>query len=665
VAIVLWVTAAASDTGQMRPFPRPGLLLRFSLLSLACVVALGIVLGERLHTDADETGLSHARGSAELLVASTFGGLITPGDLAGPLTPDRRQALDRAAARAKRAGGLVRIKLWMPDGRIAYSDDAAIIGRRFDVDGDISEALEGKQVADITHLDQAEQQSERGLGTLIEAYVPFRFDGAREPSAVFEVYLPYAPVGAAVTSQIHRTYAVLAIGLLVLWLALYRIMRGASSRLQAMALESARQARQDSLTGLANRRLLHEELDARLAAHRPVALLLIDLDGFKEINDTLGHAAGDELLVELGARLDGRRADELLVARLGGDEFAVVADDAGDDALLARADAVGELIAAPFVIAGVRLHVTASIGVARADGPDGDAGALLRRADVAMYRAKRTGTRRELYTPDADPHHPDRLMLIDELLAAIDGDELVLDYQPTIDLRGGHVVGAEALVRWRHPRRGLLMPADFIPAAEQAGAIGRVTRHVLRLAITAAASWHADGLALGVAVNISARDLLEPELLDDIDTMLRQCCLPADALRLELTETALVTDPERCGDVLRRLDDKGIGIVLDDFGTGYSSLMHLQQLPVCALKIDRSFVARMLDDANAALIARATIEMGRALGLRVVAEGVETRQTLDTLTALGCHEAQGYYIARPQSHEAFVAWCRDRARPAA
>jgi diguanylate cyclase (GGDEF)-like protein len=662
---VLWDTAVTSDTGQMRPFPRPGLLLRFSLLSLACVVALGLALGARLHDDADRAGLAQARGSAELLVASTFGGLVTARDLAGPLTPDRRRALDAAAARAKRAGGLVRIKLWMPDGRIAYSDDAAIIGRRFEVDDDINEALEGEQVADITHLDDAEQQSERGLGTLIEAYVPFRFDGAREPAAVFEVYLPYAPVGAAVTSQIHHTYALLAIGLLVLWLALYRIMRGASSRLRAMALESARQARQDSLTGLANRRLLHEELDARLALHPPVALLLIDLDGFKEINDTLGHAAGDELLVELGTRLAHRHADDHLVARLGGDEFAVVTDDAGDDALLARADEVSELIAAPFVIAGVRLHLTASIGVARADGPGGDAGALLRRADVAMYRAKRAGTRRELYTPDADPHHPDRLMLIDELLAAIDGDELVLDYQPTIDLRSGHVVGAEALVRWRHPRRGLLMPADFIPAAEQAGAIGRVTRHVLRLAIAAGASWRAEGLALRVAVNISARDLHEPELLDDIDAMLEACRLPADALRLELTETALVTDPERCGDVLRRLDDKGIGIVLDDFGTGYSSLAHLQQLPVCALKIDRSFVARMLDDANAALIARATIEMGRALGLRVVAEGVETRPTLDTLTALGCHEAQGYHIARPQSHEAFVAWCRDRARPAA
>jgi predicted signal transduction protein with EAL and GGDEF domain len=354
-----------------------------------------------------------------------------------------------------------------------------------------------------------------------------------------------------------------------------------------------------------------------------------------------------------------------VVARLGGDEFAIVIDDDHDGALLALADEVGELIAAPFVISAVRLHVTASIGVARAGEPDGDAGALLRRADVAMYRAKRAGTRRELYTSDADPHHPDRLMLIDELLAGIDAGELVLDYQPTIDLRGGHVVGAEALVRWRHPRRGLLMPADFIPAAEQAGAIGRVTRHVLRRAIETAAGWHANGLPLRVAVNISARDLLEPDLLDEIDAILEQHRLPADALQLELTETALVTDPDRCGDVLRRLDDKGVGIVLDDFGTGYSSLAHLQQLPVCALKIDRSFVARMLDDANAALIARATIEMGRALGLRVVAEGVETRPTLDTLTGLGCHEAQGYHIARPQSEAAFVAWCCERARPAA
>jgi diguanylate cyclase (GGDEF)-like protein len=648
----------------VRPFPRPGLLLRFSLLSFALVVALGLALGMRLQNDANESALLGARRSADLLVTSTFGGLVVPGDLRGQLTPTRHAALDRAAARAKRAGGIARIKIWTPGGRIAYSDDTAIIGQRFEVEEDLREALKGREQADITHLEEAEQVSERGLGTMVEAYVPFRFEGSNEPAAVFEVYLPYAPVGAAAGRQIRHMYEVLALGLLLLWLALFRLMQGASKRLRALAHESAQQARQDSLTGLANRRGLHEHLDAALAAG-PVALLLVDLDGFKEINDTLGHAAGDDLLVDLATRLEQHHGLPGFVARLGGDEFAVVTGDADDCALLHAADGLGDLIGAPFAIGGVRLHVTASIGIARASALDGDAGSLLRHADVAMYRAKRAGTRRELYTPDADPHHPDRLMLIDELLVGIERGELVVEYQPTIELRGGNVVGAEALVRWDHPRRGRLMPAEFVPAAEQAGAIARITRYVLRDAIRTAGGWRAAGLDLRVAVNISARDLLEPELLADIDATLARHRLPAEALSLELTETALVTDPDRCGAVLRALDAKGIGIVLDDFGTGYSSLAHLQQLPVRALKIDRSFVARMLDDANAALIARATIEMGRALSLRVVAEGVETGTTLDTLTALGCHEAQGFHIARPQPADVFVAWCRERRQAAA
>jgi diguanylate cyclase (GGDEF)-like protein len=648
----------------VRPFPRPGLLLRFSLLSLVLVVALGIAVGIRLRNDVNESALANARRSADLLVTSTFGGMIMPGDLRGPLAPTRRAALDRAAARAKRSGDIARIKIWTPASRIAYSDDADIIGRQFEPEDDLREALEGEEVADITHLDEDEQASERGHGSMIEAYVPFRFEGTTEPAAVFEVYMPYAPVAAVAGRQVRHTYEVLAAGLLLLWLALFRIMKGASTRMRALAEESALQARQDSLTGLANRRALHEHLAAALPS-RAVALLLIDLDRFKEINDTLGHAAGDELLVDVGERLTRHLGGPGFVARLGGDEFAVVTADADDEELLRFADALGEVISTPFEIDGVRLHVSASIGLARASADGGDSGSLLRHADVAMYRAKRAGTRRELYAPDSDPHHPDRLMLIDELLVGIERGELRIAYQPTIDLRSGQVVGAEALVRWQHPRRGLLMPADFIPAAEQAGAIGRVTRQVLRDAIATAAGWRAGGLDLRVAVNISARDLLEPELLEDIADTLRTHGLPATSLALELTETALVTDPDRCGAVLRALDATGVGIVLDDFGTGYSSLAHLQQLPVRALKIDRSFVARMLDDANAALIVRATIEMGRALSLRVVAEGVETGTVLETLTGLGCHEAQGYHIARPQPAEVFVAWCRDRARPAA
>jgi diguanylate cyclase (GGDEF)-like protein len=649
----------------MHRLPRPGLLVRFSVLSFVCLAALGGVLTLRLRQDAEANGLAAGLQSAKLLVSTTFGGLVLRSDLRGSLASARRRALDAASARAKRAGGLVRIKIWTPSGRIAYSDEAAIIGEAFPVEDDLRNALRGRPTADISNLAAAEQRSERHYGTLVEVYVPLRIADERTPAAVFEVYLPYAPIAAAANSQIRGTYELLAAGLLVLWLALFRIMKRASSRLRAHARESDHQARHDPLTGLANRRLLSEHLAAMLAARRAVALLLVDLDGFKEINDTLGHAAGDELLAELGARLAHGYGEAGVVARLGGDEFAVVVDDRDDAVLLALADDLCDTIAAPFLICGVRLHVSASVGIARADGPTSEPGLMLQQADVAMYRAKRERTRRELYAPDADPHNPDQLALVAELLTALEHDELVVHYQPIVDAHSNTPIGAEALVRWNHPRRGLLMPADFVGAAERAGTIGKLTRHVLRRAIADLASWRAHGLILTVAVNISAHDLLEDDLVADVERLLRDHGLPASALVLELTETALVTDPDRVGRVLHALDAKGINIVLDDFGTGYSSLAHLQQLPVRALKIDRSFISRMRDDQSAAAIVRATIDLGRALGLRVVAEGIEDADTLDTLRTLGCHELQGYHLARPLPAHAFDTWSRATAARAA
>jgi diguanylate cyclase (GGDEF)-like protein len=649
----------------MRRLPRPGLLVRFSVLSLVCLVALGGVLTLRLRQDAEANGRAAGLQSAKLLVATTFGGLVRRSDLQGVLPAARKRALDAASVRAKGAGDLVRIKIWTPSGRIAYSDESAIIGEAFPVEDDLRNALAGQPSADISTLHEAEQRSERRYGKLLEVYVPLRLAGERRPAAVFEVYLPYAPIAAAASGQIRGTYELLAAGLVVLWLALFRIANRASSRLRAHAIESDHQARHDPLTGLANRRLLGEELRRLLAARRSVALLLVDLDGFKEINDTLGHAAGDELLGELGGRLARGYGDAGLVARLGGDEFAVIVDGRDDAALLALAADFCDTIAAPFLVCGVPLRVSASVGIARADDATCEPGLLLQRADVAMYRAKRERTRRELYAPETDPHNPDQLALISELLTAIEHDELVLHYQPIVDARSRTPIGAEALVRWSHPRRGLLMPADFVPAAERAGVIGKLTRDVLRRAIADAAAWRARGLALTVAVNISAHDLLEDDFVDSIDGLLRDHALPASALVLELTETAVVVDPDRVGRVLRALDGSGIRSVLDDFGTGYSSLAHLQQLPVRALKIDRGFVSRMREDDSANVIVRATIDLGRALGLRVVAEGVEDAATLDALRALGCHELQGYHLAQPLPADALENWTRVIARRAA
>jgi diguanylate cyclase (GGDEF)-like protein len=412
-----------------------------------------------------------------------------------------------------------------------------------------------------------------------------------------------------------------------------------------------RQALHDPLTGLPNRELFADRVGQAIRTAdrelRPAALLLLDLDRFKDVNDTLGHHHGDQLLIQVSQRLDGTLRAADTVARLGGDEFAVLLPGATADGAGAVADKLRTALQQPLSIGGVALDLDASIGIAVYPEHGRDAAELLQHADVAMYLAKQTHVSFLVYDPAVDQHSPKRLALLGGLRGALDRGELVLHYQPKADLGSGRIHSVEALVRWQHPEHGLLGPGEFIPLAERTGLIHPLTRWVLDAALDQAARWRHAGLGLSVAVNVSTRCLLDLAFPDQVAGQLASWQVPPELLLLEVTESAVMADPERALEVLGRLHTMGVGLAVDDFGTGYSSMAYLKQLPVDELKIDRSFVGHMATSPSDAVIVRSTIDLGHNLGLRVVAEGVETQRAWDELAALGCDTAQGYLLGRP------------------
>jgi diguanylate cyclase (GGDEF)-like protein/PAS domain S-box-containing protein len=419
----------------------------------------------------------------------------------------------------------------------------------------------------------------------------------------------------------------------------------------------------DPLTGLANRALLQRRLEQALQRatrdQRPVALLLIDLDGFREVNNTLGHQNGDVVIQEVAARLGDVVGEADRVARVRGDEFALLLPDA--DAALAQqvAGKVLKALEQPIMVERLPIEMGASIGIAVAPAHGLDNEAILRKADLAMQAAKKQRRAAVVYSPECDPYNPRGLVLLGELRRALEGDQLLLHYQPKVDLKSNSVIGAEALVRWRHPKRGLVPPNDFIALAEQGGLIKRLTRWVLGEAIGQCDAWRRGGTRLPVSVNLSARNLQDTQLLDDVPEMLERRKLEPDLLELEITETAVMADAPRAVETLRRLRAHGVGLAVDDFGTGYSSLVYLRKLPVSQLKIDKSFVIGMAaHEEEDEIIVRSTTDLGHHLGLQVVAEGVEDRPTFDKLGILGCDAAQGYYMAKPMTAPDLGMWLK-------
>ena len=429
-------------------------------------------------------------------------------------------------------------------------------------------------------------------------------------------------------------------------------------------------AQHDALTGLANRSQLNQRLVDALAVTPAVtpagtggiALVVLDLRDLRSVNDVLGHAVGDRILQEMGKRLSGVAGEHDLVARLGGDEFAVVMEGVPDvPAAVAAARRILSALEGPVAVDGIEVEVGVSLGLALAPLHGREAQLLLKRAEGALLSGRRDGNPLQVYDESEErPVSPRRLALLSELRNGIQSGELVMYLQPQADLRSGAVVGAEALVRWAHPAHGLLAPDEFIPLAERSGLIRPLTSWMLAQAISAAGRWQRAGTSLSIAVNLSARSVLDPDLIPGIEALLQIHHVPAELLTLEITESSVLGDPHRTREVLLRLHSLGVRLSIDDFGTGYSSLSYLRQLPVQEVKVDRSFVEAMLAHPEDESIVRSIVDLGSSLGLGVVAEGVEDRPTWDRLAEIGCRLVQGYYLSRPLPVAEFDAWVAAR-----
>ena len=473
---------------------------------------------------------------------------------------------------------------------------------------------------------------------------------------------PAILVGELIAGVPLDAWTVVVASALMMLLILARMIRMVR-QMQEQAEGLIQLADTDPLTGLPNRRALTAEVLVRLADQsRHRALLLLDLDKFKEVNDSLGHHVGDQLLVQVGTRLSEHLRTGDLLARLGGDEFAVLLDDACHDEATDVADKLRTALDEPFFLEGVAVHSSFSVGIALFpdDGPD--LNTLLRKADIAMYKAKTSGKGRHVYSSVDDAEDATRLRRVEELRIALTTDQLVVHYQPKVDLDTGDVHAVEALVRWDHPSLGLLYPDAFLDLVEESGLMPNLTQVVLELALDQAAAWHTQGRPLTVAVNLSASSLVDSDLPRQVASMLTARQLFPGALQLEITEEFLMADRDRAQEILTLLRHGGVQISIDDYGTGYSSLSYLRDLPVDELKLDRSFIFPMADDARAAALVASTIDLAHSLGLRMVAEGVETEVAYRELARLGCDQAQGYYMSRPVPAAELDHWLNNRHR---
>jgi diguanylate cyclase (GGDEF)-like protein/PAS domain S-box-containing protein len=416
----------------------------------------------------------------------------------------------------------------------------------------------------------------------------------------------------------------------------------------------------DPLTNLPNRNLFHDRLQQAISGtthkYDTIALLMMDLDRFKEINDTLGHQIGNIVLREVGLFLNDLFKDACITAHLGGDEFAMLLPNKDAEGAIQAAERIIEGLEKPFVFNNLILHVPASVGIAMFPGHGEDASTLVRKADIAMHTAKKLDTHLCVYSPEHDQYSLERLSLINELRQAIDKNQLFLLYQPKIDLKTGKTIEVEALVRWQHPKLGVILPNQFIMLAEHTGIINQISLWILKESLRQLRNWLEAGLIMSVTVNITAKTLHVPQLLDQIKGLLSTWGVAPDKLRLEITEDIIMADPQLALKAVAQLTNLGVRFSIDDFGTGYSSLDYLRKLPVDEIKIDKPFVINMMKEEKAALIVRSIIELGHNLGLRVTAEGVENKETLDKLISLGCDAAHGYLICHPIPPEEFVGW---------
>jgi diguanylate cyclase (GGDEF)-like protein len=587
-----------------------------------------------------------ATSRARVIASAVLTGSLLLSDFERPVAGDRRSTLDDLFETRILVEGVLLVKLYAENGTVTYSTDHRLIGTRVAQPAHLREALSGTIRGDVTSLAAGNAGAKNSK--VLRTYAPVTVAGGAGVVALFQDYKPIARAAQATFLPVAGIFEAV---LVILFVVLTPILRRVSQRVRRQMEEIEYRALYDELTALPNRVLFRDRIEQALLAarraHGRSAVMLLDVDRFKEINDALGHESGDLLLRELGARLrDELRASETF-ARLGGDEFGVLLSTGSVDDATTLAARIHAVLEEPFMLGELPLEVALSIGVAAYPEHGGDVDALLQHADVAMYVAKEAHSKTGVYDAEQDTNDAARLALAGELRRAIESGELVVYYQPKADLASGRIVGAEALVRWQHPERGLVPPNEFIPVAERTGLIKPLSRYVLRAALAQCAAWAKTGHELHVSVNLTIPDLLDLDLPDRISALLAETGAGPEQLELEITESTILADPFRVRDVLNRLNDMGLRLAIDDFGTGYSSLAYLKRLPVQTIKIDRSFVMAMDESQNDATIVRSTIDLGRNLGLAVVAEGVESQVVWDTLRDQGCTLAQGYFISTP------------------
>ncbi|MFY0407844.1 putative bifunctional diguanylate cyclase/phosphodiesterase [Solicola sp. PLA-1-18] len=631
----------------------------YTLASLVPVLVLGGVLVHGYEGDGERHALEQGRAQAEVIEQMAVGPALKGADPALDLSEVQRTALWSATDLAVFHGSVARLRVIGFDGRIAFSDDGTATGRYDTTSPAFTRALEGSPVAELV-------AGTDGNPTTIGVLQPIVTEATGQAVGILEVQLPYQDIAATVAENERAAFVRLGLGLLALYLVLAAISWWTTRALARRAADHEHLAMHDSLTGLPNRakfqRLAAHALDAS-SPTRKGGLVLIDLNRFKEVNDTMGHHAGDELLQIIGRRLAGAFRSDDVVARLGGDEFAVLLRTVRDeDQAMTLLERARERVRADIVLDGVTVQIDASLGLCLFPDDAVTVEELLQHADAAMYEGKRGPSNVVRYQSTTARPDSSSLILQREIAQAIAEDQLFLEYQPKIELGTGGVVGVEALVRWQHPVRGRVGPDAFVPVAERSQQIDQLTRWVVDAALRDCASWRALGADWTVAVNVSARNLGSPSFVEQVLGALAAHDVPPDQLVLEITETAVPFDSAVLRSVVVALEEARVRVSLDDFGAGVTNLAQLRTVPFSELKIDRQFVDR-LDQvpANAAIVS-SLIEMGHRVGCTVVAEGVETAEVAAWLADRGCDLGQGYHWMRPRPWRDVLD---DAPRPAA
>jgi diguanylate cyclase (GGDEF)-like protein len=630
-------------------------LIEFGVVSLVLVIVLGLVVAQSLRGSIRERALDRAKQESVVAAQLAIEPALSSNDFNGTLAHAKASRIDSTLSEGTLGRRVVATTIRNRAGKIIYATDGNAIGRVAPATLQSKGALEGSV--------SSQPQPDGEGGKVVSTTVPLRPPGDTEPAGVAEIWTDYAPVAATVAEDSRNTLMILVLGLGAVWAGLVCVTAVASQRLRKQAADREQQALSDALTGLPNRTMFNDLVQRTiLGAQRKkklVSVMLMDLDRFKEVNDTLGHHNGDLLLQRIAQRLQGVLRDGETIARLGGDEFAILIPDVPDrQACVHVAKRLLKTLEEPVVVGGLALQCEGSIGIAIYPEHGKQVEAIMRAADVAMYVTKEQRSGHEFYDAALHEHRHDagRLALVGELRRAMDEAELVLHYQPKVDLQTGKVKGVEALARWNHPERGLISPDEFIPLAERSNLLRPMTVYLLDTALRQCNAWRARGLDISIAVNLSMQNLLDLRLPNDVARLLTSWRLPPGSLELEITESTIMSDHRRAMSILTRLNKMGVTLSIDDFGTGYSSLAYLQELPVSAVKIDKSFVLTMDQDPGNATIVQSTIDLGHNLGLKVIAEGVETERIYGDLAKMGCDYAQGFFLSKPLSPQKMGVW---------